>query len=176
MKLKPGDKLENIILPNIDGINFDINEIKGKKTLLTFYRFASCPFCNLRINELISKNNELDDNFKIIAVFDSSLKKLNYLKKHEAPFTILADEKRIYFKKYDIERSIAKFIKGSILKAPKIFKAMMKGFIPLEFKASLLTIPVDILIKEDGTIHKVHYGIDTADHLTFKQIKDFSKR
>lgn len=109
-------------------------------------------------------------------MFDSSLKKLKYLKKHDSPFVILADEKRIYFKKYNIERSIAKFIKGSVLKVPKIFKAMMKGFVPLEFKASLLTIPVDILIKEDGTIEKVYYGNDAGDHLSFDEIKDFSKR
>ena len=52
MKLKKGDKIEELKLPSIKGDIFTIENIKGKKTLLTFYRFATCPFCNLRIFEL----------------------------------------------------------------------------------------------------------------------------
>tara|TARA_B100001939_G_scaffold76587_1_gene64586 strand:+ start:4593 stop:4742 length:150 start_codon:yes stop_codon:yes gene_type:complete len=44
MKLQKGDKITEINLPSIDGKNFSFNKIKGKKTLLTFYRFATCPF------------------------------------------------------------------------------------------------------------------------------------
>ena len=53
MKLKAGDKIEKIDLPSTNGTFFNLKEIKGKKTLITFYRFATCPFCILRINEII---------------------------------------------------------------------------------------------------------------------------
>ena len=31
------------------------HELKGKKVLLSFYRYASCPFCNLRFHSLSKK-------------------------------------------------------------------------------------------------------------------------
>ena len=52
MKIKTGDKLENIKLKSIDNENFDLNKLSGKKILLSFYRFAACPMCNLRLNEI----------------------------------------------------------------------------------------------------------------------------
>ena len=52
MKIKVGDKLENIKLNSIDDKSFELNKALGKKILLTFYRFAACPMCNLRINEI----------------------------------------------------------------------------------------------------------------------------
>ena len=66
MKLAPGEKLSEIKLPSIEGSEFNIKKIKGKKTLLTFYRFATCPFCNLRIHEITKRYNELGENFEMI--------------------------------------------------------------------------------------------------------------
>ena len=51
MKIKKGDKLEEITLPKDDGSLFNLSETKGKKVLLTFYRIAGCSFCNLRLHE-----------------------------------------------------------------------------------------------------------------------------
>ena len=48
MKLKKGDKIEEITLPSIDGTTFNFEAIKGKKAMVSFYRYSSCPFCHLR--------------------------------------------------------------------------------------------------------------------------------
>ena len=58
MKLKKGDRIEEITLPSIDGTTFNLEAIKGKKAMVSFYRYSSCPFCHLRINEIINKKNE----------------------------------------------------------------------------------------------------------------------
>ena len=34
----------------MDGSDFDLNNFKGKKVYLKYMRFASCMFCNLRID------------------------------------------------------------------------------------------------------------------------------
>ena len=52
MKINIGDRLDNIILPSLNGSIFELKSTIGKKLLLTFYRFAACPMCNLRINDL----------------------------------------------------------------------------------------------------------------------------
>ena len=87
---------------------------------------------------------------------------------------ILADENFEYFKRYDVEQSTWKFIVGSILGSFKILSAFAKGYVPLQIKGSMRTVPVDILINEDGTIEKAYYGKNTTDHLTFNDVKSFS--
>ena len=99
MKLQAGDKITKLDLPSISGEMFDINTIAGKKTLVTFYRFATCPFCNLRIHEITKRYDELGKNFEMVAIFNSSQDYLTKkMGKHNAPFTILADEEFKYFK------------------------------------------------------------------------------
>ena len=38
------------------------------------------------------------------------------------------------------------------------------------------TVPVDILINEDGTIEKVYYEKNTSDHLNFEEIREFAQK
>ena len=175
MRLTKGDKIGSLNLPSISGAAFDINEINGKKTLLTFYRFATCPFCNLRIHEINQRYEELENNLRIIAVFDAPLNFLiQSMKKHDTSFTILADENFEYFTKYEVEQSIWKFLIGTIIHFFRFCRALSKGFVPIIMKGSITTVPVDILINTDGTIEKVHYGENTADHLDFEEIKKFA--
>ena len=54
MKIRQGDTIDELSLPAIDGSVFDLESVKGSKMLITFYRYSSCPFCHLRINETIN--------------------------------------------------------------------------------------------------------------------------
>tara|TARA_A100001011_G_scaffold52911_1_gene51209 strand:+ start:50632 stop:51171 length:540 start_codon:yes stop_codon:yes gene_type:complete len=178
MKIKKGDLINDLSLPSIDGTHFKIQEHKGKKIFLTFYRFAACPFCNLRINEIIKRYDEFGDNFLMVAVFDSPLENLiKHAKKHNAPFPILADENYKYYKKYGLERSFFKFLRAVIFKFPTLIKASIKGFIPIVFKGYVSTLPSDIMINSNGIVEDVYYAkTDTGDHLPFNKIKSFSAK
>ncbi len=178
MKRKPNDLVTPLNLPSIDGTTFNLDGLKGKRYLLSFFRFASCPFCNLRIHELVARFEELSDNFTIVAIFDSPLDNLQrHAKKHHAPFPILADENNKYYKEYGVERSFIGMLKGMFGRLPRLLKGMfIKGYIPLISKGNWLTMPVDILVDEKGVIHTAHYGKDEGDHLSFEQIKSFSLR
>jgi peroxiredoxin len=174
MRINKGDKIGELQLPSTSGNTFDISEVIGKKTLITFYRFATCPFCNLRLNEFSKRFDELDENFRVVAIFDSSIDFLTKnTNKHSAPFPILADENFEYFKKFQVEQSIWKFLIGSTLGSLKIFSAFARGYFPRELR-SMTTVPVDILLNEDGIVEKVYYGSNTTDHLKFDEIKSFS--
>ena len=97
--------------------------------MLSFFRFAACPFCNLRIPDLVSRYDELGDNFSIVALFDSSLANLQrHAERHHAPFPILADERNIYYRDYGIERSLLGTLKGAVLHLPSVLYAtVVKG-------------------------------------------------
>lgn len=174
--IKEGDYIGELVLPNIDNTVFNIESIKGKRYLLTFYRFASCPFCNLRINKLVNTFPSLPKNFTIVAVFDSPLNNLQrYANDHQAPFPILADEDSTYYQKFSVQHSILRTLKGAILRMPQVLYAMfIKGYIPWSFKGNITTMPLDILVDEHGVIQIVHYGKDEGDHIPLKIIQDFA--
>ncbi|MBU92311.1 MAG: hypothetical protein CML88_02135 [Rhodobiaceae bacterium] len=177
MRIKKGDRLEDIVLPKHDGTPFKLSETKGKKVLLTFYRIAGCSFCNLRINELQRRFSEFGDNFTHVGIFHSPVDNLGkYMNKHgDLSFTVLADEEFKYFKKYNIQRSFLKLLAATLLKAHKILPAMIKGYIPLSIKGHLDIAVTDILISEGGVVEDVYYAkSDVADHFTFDRVREFS--
>jgi len=177
MKKKIGDKVTSIILPAIDGSEFNLENLNGKRYMISFLRFASCPFCNLRINQLVSGFNEFGNDFTIVAIFDSPLNNLQkHAGKHKAPFPILADRKNTYYKAYGIEHSFWGMLKGMFGRFPTLIKGMFKGYLPLIFKGSLITMPADILVDENGIIQTAYYGKDEGDHLSFEKVKAFATK
>ena len=40
----------------------------------------------------------------------------------------------------------------------------------------MTTVPVDILMNEDGVIEKAYYGKNTTAHLNFNEILEFSSK
>ena len=176
MRRSGGDKVTNITLPTIQGGRFELDSLKGKRFMLSFLRFASCPFCNLRVHELVTRFKEFGDDFTIVAIFDSSAENLiRHAEKHQAPFPILADESNIYYKEYDIEHSVWGMLKGMLSRMPSLLRAMfVSGYLPLVIKGSMTTMPADFLVDGNGVIQTAYYGKDEGDHLPFEQVKPFS--
>ena len=176
MKRKPGDEVTSLRLPAIDGTLFDLDGLKGKPYMLSFFRFASCPFCNLRMHELVTKFDQLPNGFTIVAIFDSPLDNLRrHADRHHAPFPILADENNRYYQLYDIEHSLPGILKGMFLRMPRLMYGMFgKGYLPLRIKGNLTTLPADFLVDRRGIIREAYYGKDEGDHLPFARIRDFA--
>jgi len=174
-RLKPSDSILPITLPAIDGSTFDLGSMAGKRYLLCFYRFAACPFCNLRVHELVKRFDEFGEDFGIVAIFDSPLENLQrHAEGHHAPFPILADETNHYYRAYAIEHSVSGVMKGMIMRMPTLLHGMFKGYLPTTIKGSVTTMPADFLVDEHGTIQFAHYGEDEGDHIPFHQLKAFA--
>ena len=56
-RLEVGNDAPVIELPAVDGSTFDLSSYKGKRVILTFFRFDSCPFCNLRVHRIVKRWN-----------------------------------------------------------------------------------------------------------------------
>ena len=175
MRITSGAKVKNIKLPAIDGSIFDTESVMEKPFMLSFFRFATCPFCNLRVYQLVKRFNEFGDDFTIVAVFDSPLDNLTrHAEGHKAPFPILADENNKYYRLYSIEHSVLGVLKGIIFRLPTMITSMLKGYVPTSIKGSLTTMPAEFLVDRDGVIQTVYYGKDEGDHLPFDKVKEFS--
>lgn len=171
-----GNLVTDLNLPAIDGSRFSLKQVRGKRYMISFMRFAACPFCQLRVHELTKRWHELDDNFTIIVVFDSQLKNLQkHAVKQRAPFPILADEYSVYYDKFAIKHSISGTLKAMLLKMPALLYAMfIKHYFPSSIKGGMTTLPADILVDEQGVIAEIYHGKDCGDHLPFERIKAFA--
>jgi len=175
MRYQPGDSITSFTLPAFDGGEFDVAQLNGRRYLLSFLRFATCPFCNMRVHQLVARFPELGDDFTVVAVFDSSLADLQrYGTDHQAPFPILADEGYVWHQAYGIEHSFAGMLKGMFGRLPTMLKGIGKGYVPWPIHGSMLVMPVDFLVDEAGIIQTAYYGKDEGDHIPFEEIKRFS--
>ncbi|BCE03513.1 peroxiredoxin-like family protein [Marinicellulosiphila megalodicopiae] len=176
MSVKLNQTIENIVLPNIDGQQFELSSLKGKRVMVAFHRFATCPFCNLRIHQLIKNYDQFSDKFTIVAIFDSPLDHLQkHATDHHAPFYILADSTNQYYQSFSVERSVLKVIKGFFKHFPSLMYAMfIKGYWPFPIKGNVFSMPMELLINEQGEVVKIFKGQDEGDHLPIDAIKRFA--
>lgn len=173
MRLKNGDKLIDFEIEDFKGENIKLSDYKDKKILLSFYRYASCPLCNLRIHNLIQKYPDYKNkNLITFTFFESSKESISeYVGKQEPPFSLIPDPERKVYKLYGVEKSILKYILG--LFNGKLFEAMfIRGFKIGRMENDKTIVPADFLI-EDGIIKVAYYGKNISDHLSFKVIEDF---
>ena len=176
-RLKIGDPAPNISLPAIDGSTFEMASMKGKSVIFTFFRFSSCPFCNIRINNIMKRWDEFPDDTVMVGVFDAELSDLaKKMTKHNLKFTVVADESYQHFLAHGVEKSILRVLLAPIRAPITTFSAILKGYIPTTLSLSKMsTLPVDVLIDEEGTVIEAHYCRDTVDHLPIDRLISFAK-
>lgn len=176
MRKKVGDRVVPFRLAALDGALFDLSSLEGRPYMLSFFRFASCPFCNLRMHDLVKRRGELGDAFTIVAVFDSSPENLReHAARHDAPFPVLADPAGTVYAQYGIEHSVVGMLKGMVLRMPTMLYAMFaKGYVPRKIGGSMTTLPADFLVDASGVIRLAYYGRDEGDHLSFAKVSEFA--
>jgi thioredoxin-dependent peroxiredoxin len=174
MRLKKGDKAPLFTSRDIAGQDIGLGKLGGKKVLLSFYRYASCPLCNLRVNQLIRLYPELSaKDLQVIAIFQSPLESiLQYVGKQDAPFPIIPDPQQDLYRTYRVETSWAGFAKAG-LQVSKLLASTKLGFLPGRVEGDMNRVPADFLIDEEGIIHTAFYGIDISDHLPEEDIIRF---
>jgi peroxiredoxin Q/BCP len=176
-QLVVGDDAPSIVLPAIDGSTFDLSAYKGKRVILTFFRFESCPFCNLRIHRLVKRWGDFPEDTVMVGIFDANITNLSKkMKKHNVPFTLVADETYEHFLNSGVRKSLLRVMLAP-LRAPLTFlETLVKGYVPMTLSPSKLsTLPVDILIGADGKVVEAHYCKDTVDHMPIDKMVSFAQ-
>ena len=156
---------------DIYGNKIDLIKYLGQKVLLSFFRKAACPFCNMAIQQLIKRHSEFESKgIKIIALFASTKDDvLKYAGKQSAPFPIIADGKNEIYEKYGIGQSYIGMLK-TMLNPVKVWKAINGGFFSLRTVPQDPVLPAEILINENQTVQRAYYGSDYDDHLSVDKI------
>lgn len=175
MRLSAPSPAPALRLPDIYGKPIIIGTT-GRRTLLSFFRDAACPFCNYRIYELTRRHKNLAAlGLDIVAVFASSPEEvMHFVARHPRPFRVAADPTRAAYATYGIDRSLWRKLKGILFRIPTLIKGLrIVGFAGLNTNN---VMPADFLIDEQGNIVETHYGRDVGDRISFERIERFVGR
>lgn len=174
-QLKKGNNAPTFTIVDAKGETIQLENFRGKKVFLAFFRYASCPVCNFRMNEIIQNYEAIQaKGYVFIAVFESSNTTLqDYLKETEVPFPIIGDPSLELYKKYGVKKSFWRMIGSMFNKKTrnnlKEGKVLVKGK-NLKRDGNMSRIPADFLIDENGVVTKAYYGTTIADHLPLETI------
>ena len=170
-EIKEGTSAIHFKTKDLNGNLIDLKDYQGKKLLLTFFRKAACPFCNMGLQALIKRHKEFEQKgIQIITLFASPKEEvLKYAGKQNPPFPIIADGDYKIYGKYGVEISYLKMFK-SMANPMKNIKAMTGGFFSLRSVTQDPVIPADFLIDENQKIHMAYYGKDYDDHLPISEV------
>jgi peroxiredoxin len=177
MHVRIGDDAPRFDLESIDGTRIRLEDYAGKKLLLAFMRFAGCPLCNLRTDQLVQFYPIWQSKGLEVIVFIHSPPETlrRYADRHTPPFPVIGDPHGEVYQKYGVDRSALRALVASGPWHPKAMQAMFKGYMPgtrSDGAASL--IPADFLIGPDLKIHTAYYGKSAADHLPMRRIVEFA--
>lgn len=72
MRIQSGEQARPFEVTDIFDRTISLEDYRGKRLMLSFYRYASCPLCNLRIAQLIAHFDLLHgQGLEFLALFQS---------------------------------------------------------------------------------------------------------
>jgi len=176
MRLENGNAAVDFAIHDIGGRTIRLTDFTDKYLLLSFYRFASCPFCNLRVHEMSQHYAEFHaQGLEMVAVFQSPADKiLKYAGKVRHPFPIIADPDRRLYRAYGVETSWAGVARAMVTRFPDLLRAIFaEGFLPGTIEGEIQRLPADFLIGPDGRVLHAYYGRDIGDHMPLQYIQRY---
>ena len=164
-KVSTGDNAPALVLPAIDGSTFDMQSVRGKKVILTFFRFSTCPLCNMRIRKIKQRWNEFSQDTVMVGVFDADIADLTKrMTKNTTSRSPSWPTNPMLRSNPTASGNRLSSSCGGCKSPLTLLQATLRGYVPLTMSiGKLSTIPVDMLIDENGRVVDAHYCKDTAD-------------
>jgi peroxiredoxin Q/BCP len=181
MRLKVGQPAPGFVVRDIYGKRVALGDYAGKKLMLSFYRAAACPLCNVRTWHLMHRYPMYQRmGLSIVAFFESSPQNTHkYLDRLDCPFPVIADLERQVYGLYGLESSWIGAVRG-LMRRSVYREAARRRLGAWRLVENLLALdgvktrlPADFLIGPDLTIRRAYYGKDAGDFLLFAEIDDF---
>lgn len=181
MQVKPGDIVQADELHSINGATVSVPDPE-KVVHLQFRRFAGCPICNVHLQSVVKRYDEITANgIREVVLFHSTPEELEtYV--DDLPFDLVADPDRTLYRRFGVENSVRSVIDPRSV-AP-IFKGMVDPSLAgkLRLKAGMhrangghLGLPADILIDTNGTVIDAKYGKHAGDQWSVDELLQHAK-
>lgn len=173
MRLKAPAKAPQLQMTDIQGNPVTLGA-GPRRTLVCFFRDATCPFCNFHIYLLTHRYDDLARRgLDIVALFSSTPEAVKqFVARNPRPFPVIADPTSVAYDAYRVERSLWKKLKAIATRVPSLLKGLR--IVGLAGLRTNNIVPADFLIDEEGTIVEAYYGRDAGDHIPFDRIETFA--
>jgi peroxiredoxin len=167
-------------LKDVYGRTIDLAEYRDKKVLIAFFRHAGCPFCNIRVHNLLKVHPALKaQGLEMIFFFESKEKVLlnSIFHKEISPIPLISDPEKQWYAAYGLEESGYKAAVSHIQTfVQTAFKASGLG-LPMHLMAggeSIKTMPAEFLLAKGLLIREVHYSERLNDRMSVEKIRAFA--
>jgi len=145
---------------------------------LQFRRFAGCPVCNLHLQSLVRRHDEiLAAGIREVAVFHSSAQEL-LVYEGDLPFAVVADPERKLYAEFGVESS------PRALLDPRAWLPILRAVVhsvaavatgsghvpPASPSGGRLGLPADFLIASDGRVRACKYGVHADDQWSVDEL------
>lgn len=168
MRLNAGMQAPKFTAETQNGGSISLDSLQGKNVFLKFFRYASCPICNVLVAEYNTNDEALTKaGVTTLMIFHSPKENLENKLKPKNSYTVIADPEKRLFELYQVEKSWIGIVAPGIM--PDYTKAIFKGFFsPKLFgnEGGDTGMPADFLIDGSGTIRYAHYGKHAADSIS----------
>lgn len=141
---------------------------------LQFRRFAGCPICNLHLQSIVQRHDEIEAaGIREVVFFHSPA---DDLRKHTAdlPFATIADPDKRYYRQFGVESSPRALLHprtwGSIIRGTAL--TTLGRFRPpaLHQDGGHLGLPADFLIDTNGTVMAAKHGTHAYDQWSVDEL------
>jgi peroxiredoxin len=166
MRLTLGSPAPDFSAESIGGRCVSLEQLRGRPVLLKFYRFATCPVCNLHMHRFILEHRMVSDaGLTTVVFYHSPADKLAEAQDYATPFDLIPDPEKTIFRAYGVERGLRGLVSPAVMR--DYMKALAAGFSPglLTSDGGITGNPADFLIDASGQVVYAHYGKHYADSL-----------
>lgn len=181
MRVRSGDIAPLFSTTDIYDRPFALNMFAGQSILLSFYRSAVCPLCNLRFLYLLDHYAFYRSHgLGVVAIFESPAPVVRrYLDQRRPAFPTIGDPADTIYGLYGVERSWLGTLRARLTRGAMYREAAKRDLGGNTFKQvfgagrAVNRMPADFLIGPDQRVRTAYYGRDAGDFLAFGQIHRF---
>ena len=172
--LTEGQAAPAFTVQDIEHQEISLESLRGSYSLVSFFRYAGCPFCSLSLIKLIERyGNFAERGLKVVSFFqspDASISK--YVSLNKPPFPIVGDADKTVYDAYQIQRSVAGAVR-SIADVPEVLMASAAGTVKQgTIDGDFFLMPAQFIIGPDLKIMKAHYGNSFRDTISLLDIEE----
>ncbi|HLJ80242.1 MAG TPA: peroxiredoxin-like family protein [Ktedonobacterales bacterium] len=170
MRLLIGQMAPDFEVRDLSGRPVALAAYRGAYVLLSFYRFAVCPVCNVRMWQLAQQAPAYQRRglYFIACVESSEANTHFYLDRVNYPFPLIPALGSGLYRAYGLETSVLGVAKGMLTRQNVYREAarlQLGGWNIRRFDGAFGRLPADFLIGPDGRVLLAYYGRDHGDFL-----------
>lgn len=174
MRMEPGNPVEPFSTVDVDGHPVTLERFRGHPVLLMFFRYASCPMCNLRLHDFAEEYPRLRaKGLSAVAFFHSPARAIRRnAGQRDYPFPLVPDPDQEIYRTFGVRTSWGGFLKSMVL--PSFYRDWIRSIRHGFWGGAdiqMATMPADFLVGPDGRLLVAHYGKDIGDHLSVAEIE-----